>query len=435
MWLKIFNFIVTFFIVFSVFGQKDTTDYFADNHLRYADHTYKPNIHTPQLYKKGWILSDPIIKLNANEQLELAFDDFSEDVNTYSIRFVHCDENWQPSPISIADYQNGFDYEDLLDYSYSFNTLQPYIHFVYDFPNENIQLTKSGNYLLIIYQDHDEDNPVLTHRFYVTEDILVPDVSVKPTNLPLYQKTHQELEITVDATGLHGCNSPESQIHLQVTQNSRPYFLRKNFKPTFIKDKKLVYQYSDSLIFKGNNEFRYFDTKSIRYQSEFIQAIKYEAPLYHIYLYADESRLFKPYVFYKDLNGRFYPEVQEGRDNPVEADYVWVHFSLNYPTPLADGKVYLTGQMNNWELSPRTQIQYDYKKHQYTKDLLLKQGYYNYCYTFLKDSTARPDDYLFESSYYDTENDYSVFVYYKSSSEFYTRLVGIQTVNTAEKKP
>jgi len=430
MWLKIFNFIIGLLFVFTVSAQKDTTS----NTLHYTDFTYKQNLHTPQLYKKGWLLSAPVIKLNSDEQLHLAFDDFSEDVNTYSIRFVHCDQNWQPSPISIADYQDGFDYEDLVNYDYSFNTLQSYIHFTYDFPNENIQLTKSGNYLLIIYQNHDEDNLVLTRRFYITENTVMPKVTVKPTSLPMYNKTHQEMEITIDVSSLKGCYSPESQIYLQVTQNHRPYFLRKNFKPALIKDKLLIYRYSDSLIFKGNNEFRYFDTKSIRYQSEFIQAIKYQAPLYHIYLYADESRLFKPYVFYKDLNGRYYPEIQEGRDNPVEADYVWVHFSLNYPTPLTDGAVYITGQMNDWILSSQTKMTYDYNSHQYTKDLLLKQGYYNYCYTFLKDSTSCPDDYLFEDSYSDTENDYTVYVYYKSSSEFYIRLVGVQTVNTLQKQ-
>lgn len=429
MWLRTFNFLFVFFIAFSAFGQTVT-----ENSLQYTNYTYNSNIHTPQLYKKGWILSYPIIKLNSDEQLELAFDDFSDDVNTYSIRFIHCDENWKPSPISVADYQNGFGYEDLLDYSYSFNTLQPFIHFTYSFPNENIQLTKSGNYLLVIYKDHEEDSLVLTRQFYITEDILIPEAYVKPTNLPLYKKTHQELEIIIDASSLNGCNSPESQIHLQIIQNNRPYFLRKNFKPTFIKDKKLVYQYSDSLIFKGNNEFRYFDTKSIRYQSEFIQAIKFQAPLYHIYLYPDESHLFKPYIFIKDLNGKYFPEIQEGRDNPVEADYVWVHFSLKYSTPLADGNVYLTGQLTDWELSPRTEMSYNYETHRYRKDLLLKQGYYNYCYTFLKDSTYRPKDYLFEGSFYDTENDYLIFIYYRSSSEFFTRLVGVKTVNTAQTK-
>jgi len=428
MWLKIFSFLPVFLTIFLSLSGQTTTK----KEIHYSDYTYDPDIHTPLLYKKGWILSNPIIKLNGNEQLELSFDDFSDDINTFSIRFVHCDEHWSPSPISIADYQNGFDYDDLLYYEYSFNTLQSFTHFVYVFPNENIQFTKSGNYLLIVYKDHEEENLILTRRFYVTEDILIPDANVKPTNLPLYKKTHQELEITINAEYLKGCSSPESQIHLQITQNFRPYFLRTHFSPTFIKGKKLIYQYSDSLIFKGNNEFRYFDTKSIRYQSEFIKTIRYLAPLYHVYLYSDKSRLFKPYVYIKDLNGKYFPEIQEGKENSTEADYVWVHFSLEYPYPLADGNVYITGQMTDWVLSDNTKMTYDYNMHCYTKDLLLKQGYYNYCYTFLKNGNTSPDDYLFEGSYYDTENNYTIFVYYKSTSAFHTRLVGVKTINTAQ---
>lgn len=426
MLLKIFSFFSFFLFSYLSFAQDDNT---ADT-LMYSNHVYKKNIHTPQLYKKGWLLSYPVIRLNSGEELELIFDDFSKDVKNYSIRFIHCDENWNPSAISITDYQSGFDYQDLMDYAYSFNTLQAYIHFTYSFPNDNIQLTKSGNYLLIIYENHEEENLVLTRRFYITEDIAKVDATVKPTSLPLYKKTHQEMDITVNAGSIPNCSSPASQVFIHVTQNDRPQLMRKNIQPTFIKDKMLIYQYSDSLIFQGNNEFRYFDTKSIRYQSEFIQAIKFEAPLYNIYLYPDNSKLYKQYVYYKDINGKYYVEIQEGRDNPVEADYVWVHFTLNYMPPFADGDVYVTGEMTDWEISSRTKMTYNYDNHQYNLNLLLKQGYYNYTYTFVKKDKKVTDDYLLEGSYYDTENDYKIYVYYKNPGSFFTRLVAFEVINT-----
>jgi len=62
--------------------------------------------------------------------------------------------------------------------------------------------------------------------------------------------------------------------------------------------------------------------------------------------------------------------------------------------------------------------------------LLLKQGHYNYCYTFWKNGSARPDDMLIEGSYYETTNDYWVYVYYKNPTERYTRLMAVKKLRS-----
>jgi hypothetical protein len=62
--------------------------------------------------------------------------------------------------------------------------------------------------------------------------------------------------------------------------------------------------------------------------------------------------------------------------------------------------------------------------------MLLKQGWYNYEYVFLKKGETRGSATLFEGSHYETENDYFVLVYYRNPFERYDRVIGTAAANT-----
>ena len=61
-------------------------------------------IKTVQLYKEGWNLSYPIMKLNSNEKLALHFDLLSDQAESYYYTFIHCDKDWNKSDIFPDDY-------------------------------------------------------------------------------------------------------------------------------------------------------------------------------------------------------------------------------------------------------------------------------------------------------------------------------------------
>ena len=65
--------------------------------------------------------------------------------------------------------------------------------------------------------------------------------------------------------------------------------------------------------------------------------------------------------------------------------------------------------------------------------MLLKQGYYNYEYVFIKDGSRFPDDTYMEGSYYEAENDYVVYVYLTTNTSRYDRLIGYQMLNSIRK--
>ena len=138
--------------------------------LYFKDYNYNNCIKSSTLTNNENQLLDPIVKLNSNETIKLSFDDLGNELKYYMYTFIHCDSNWEKSDIIYNEYLDGF-YENYVeDYNYSFNTIQQYIHYELIFPNENVNFLKSGNYIILIYDEN--LNPVLTKRFIVYEDIL-----------------------------------------------------------------------------------------------------------------------------------------------------------------------------------------------------------------------------------------------------------------------
>jgi hypothetical protein len=207
-----------------------------------------------------------------------------------------------------------------------------------------------------------------------------------------------------------------------------------NLKPQFIKDNELIYNYEQENLFPAGNEFRWVDAKSIRFQTENVQRIEYIKPLYHYFLYPDEKRTFKRYFQWQDINGKFLVKNDFAKNSKIEADYVWVHFFLSYEAPIVDGNLYIAGNFNRWQYNTSNMMKYNYEKKGYELNLLLKQGYYDYAYAFLKDGTNVADFGLIEGNHFEADNDYYIMVYWKSPSNNYHRLAGIQAANNHRQK-
>ena len=125
---------------------------------------YVDGIASVQLLSSDDQLSEPVGTLG--ETFHISFDDLNLEIRHLKYTFIHCTHDWQPSQLNPIEYIEGFMEEDITQYDHSFNTIEPYMHYQADFPNENISFTKSGNYILFVYDDS-PDNPILTHRFMV----------------------------------------------------------------------------------------------------------------------------------------------------------------------------------------------------------------------------------------------------------------------------
>ena len=69
-----------------------------------------------------------------------------------------------------------------------------------------------------------------------------------------------------------------------------------------------------------------------------------------------------------------------------------VHFSLKQYPQLKDGSVYIFGKLTDWKFKDEFKMNYDTLNNKYYKEVLLKQGYYNYMYCVVKDGSKNKGD-------------------------------------------
>jgi Domain of unknown function (DUF5103) len=410
---------------------QDTSDYFNPGFLRYENYIYKESVHTVILERNNEPLSDALIVLNSGQQLHLQFDDLKQETSNYFYRFVQCDFNWQPSELHESDYTEGFFYEQIQNWKPSFNTYQVYYHYSTVFPTEQMRITKSGNYLLIVYDNNFPEIPVITWRFRVIESLVNVTANIHRATIGEKRNSHQEIDFSVNYSDLKIAN-PFSDIKIALQQNGRFDNCITNLKPLFLKDQEVEYNYEEENIFNGGNEFRNFDLRSVINTTPFVKSIKTDSStgLYLATIRREQSRSFERYSIIDDINGKYLIKIYDGRNDQTESDYVKAVFHLAYTEPRANGSFYVFGALTNWMFLPAARMVYSDVSQEYTTSLLVKQGYYNYHYVWVEDGKKTADETIIEGNHFETENDYSIIVYFRDPVTRYDRIVGFKKLNS-----
>ena len=397
----------------------------------FPDAIFSKSIKTVQFYKEGWEFSYPIIDLNDNKSLLLSFDDLAESPKNLNYVVVLCDADWMPSRLSYTDYLDGFYQNNISNYRNSFNTRISYVHYALKLPNENIKLKLPGNYIVLVYEN-DEDKPLFIKRFSAVDQQITIETNVKRPTLPRYQNNYQEVDFTI-FHGNYTIESPYQNIKTVIVKNNQWKFSITDLKPLFIRDNELIYNYEDKNLFPGGNEYRTFDIKSLKYQSANIQSIESKYDTYHVRLKPDKSRAKISYLSADDLNGKYLIQNQEGTEPDYDADYV--HVLLNFPmeAPLPNGDIFVYGAFSDFNCYDDYKMTYNIERNAYELDMLVKQGYYNYQYVYIPKNTEDVDERYFEGSFYETENNYVIYVYYRPFGSRYDKLIGVKVANSTRK--
>lgn len=237
-----------------------------------------------------------------------------------------------------------------------------------------------------------------------------------------YTRLKQQINLKVHTPDLFSAE-PERRLNVTIRQNGRWDNMFSGLKPTSIMMNELDYNYPDGIVFDGGNEFRNFDMKSYRYQSPQIRRIISDANGINVILHADAPRKGKPYETLQDLNGRRYIKARSDQRTDIEGEYAWVDFTLRHPK-IENADVYILGQLNDWHLDEKCKMRYNAQTKQYYGEMFLKQGYYNYNYVVVKRGESKGDITIIEGDYWNTFNDYSVYVYYREIVPEYDRLIG-----------
>jgi hypothetical protein len=397
-----------------------------------ADRVYDNKIRTVLLYKNGFAMSAPVMNMSTGEKLKLSFDVMDSDLKRFRYTIRHCEADWTTSAdLMIPEYIDGFQDDEIDDFAYSYNTKTIYTHYSLVFPTQNLRPKLSGNYIIIVYLD-DPSNVILTRRFMVVENTgLSVAGTVHGANNVTDRFTRQQLDFTVDYGGMT-INEPERELKIIITQNDRTDNELSGVMPRFSRGSTLDFTDEPQCIFDGGNEFRAFDTRSLLAQSERIKKIVTDVNRYDVYLLDDLPRPFKNYATDKDINGRMLIKNQDHATNSdIEADYAYVHFFLPFAAPLNNnGGMYILGAVTDWQVNDSSRMNYNYQRRGYEKTLFLKQGYYNYIYVFKDNKTGKTDASLIEGNHWETENEYTIWVYYHPVSAQYDRLIAVQDINS-----
>ncbi|MCJ8210080.1 DUF5103 domain-containing protein [Mucilaginibacter sp. RS28] len=393
----------------------------------YTDQTFQPQIKTVQFYNAAKENSLPVITLNSAEQLLLSFDDLSTNSRNFSYTIEHCDAAWNSSRISPTEYLQSFTEDRIMDYRYSVTTLKKYIHYELTLPNRNIAPKLPGNYVLKVYEDGDPNKIVLTQHFYVVSSRASIQAEVVPSANVALRQTNQKVNFQVDFAGM-AVQNPYSDIRVLVMQNGRYELGQMNTRPTFIRGSSLVYNDIAINDFPGGNEFRHFDIRSLRLNSEQIGRI-FRDTANTVLLLTDQKRGQDNYLFQYDNDGGFFILNQEGRDPKTDADYARVYFNLAASGSSADQEVYLVGKFNNYRTDAQSKMEYDATRGRYYYNALFKQGVYDYEYVMLN-SNHQPDISTTEGNHFETQNTYQILVYYRPPGARWEELIGFRQIST-----
>ncbi|MDC0177759.1 DUF5103 domain-containing protein [Polaribacter sp.] len=352
--------------------------------------------------------------------LELSFDDLEADNKDYQYKIEHMTHDWKSSQLSPSQYINGFEQNTIINRTNSFNTLQSYTHYSVNIPNINTDITKSGNYLLSVLNE--ADDVVFTRRFVLYERATTVSVSVSRSRNTKTLNSQQTVEFSINHPQIK-INSPNQEINVVVLKNSNWDEKITNLQPTFFKQNQLIYTYTNATNFWGGNEYFNFDSKFLRNTSLNIIKIQ-KKEVFHHYLYPFTHSPFRKYNYNPDINGQFVIRSLEAQDSKNEADYAMMHFSILVAAPFINKEVYVYGAFNNFKIVDENKLQYDPEQSAYLGNILLKQGFYNYAYATV-DHEGYIDRDEVNGTFYETENEYSVIVYYKPFGSFYDRVIGV----------
>ncbi len=408
--------------------------FFTSPLIAQVDKILDTTIQTVMIYPKGKPLALPVIGLNTQEELLIQFDDLSARYQQYYYKIELMDMHMQPVALNPFDYIRGLAQNNIRDYTISSIAQQAYYHYSFTFPNVASRPTKSGNYLLKVYRQGSSNELVFSKRFFVVEQEVPITASIQEPFEETISKSHQKIQLQLDVKKIQMLQ-PEL-LHVAVLQNTRFNDMLMSNAPSFIRGNQMEYNADRDFVFPAGKESRWLDLQNLRFKTDRIAAIQQLGYGSRIILKPDQSRTTLPYFTFRDLNGQFIISNTESIRSEDQNDYAQVLFTYlpKNGQPFQEKSLYLSGAITGNLLDAHAQMQWNNTNQQYEKWLNLKQGYYSYNYILRSNQSPNPlHDFMWtEGDHWETENSYTIFVYYRVAGSRYDQIIGYSSLNSTQ---
>ena len=365
----------------------------------------------------------PYLAFGGRQYIDIEWDEMSHDYKRYRYHIDHCDWDWNVTDdIFESDFLEGLNDQLIEDFEKSFNTTQIYTHYRLRVPSKEIRLRLSGNYRVLIYEEDEKDEPVLEARFciYEREAGIMAQISSN-TDID-FNDRHQQMTLSI-GYGALSIFDPERDLKVIVMQNRRWDSRVEGLVPNIRRANGIEFTHNRNLIFPAGNEYHRFEILDVHRTATGVDRIEWFEPYYHATLFP--AVVDHAYSYSEDQNGVYVVRSSDNYDDWTTAEYVVVHFFLETPR-LQGGDVYVSGWWSGQTFNPDCKMEYDDAHQYYHAAILLKQGYYSYEFV-QKDGLMQRT----MGSFFETENEYEVLVYYRQQGSRYDRLAGYSIMHNA----
>jgi hypothetical protein len=140
-------------------------------------------------------------------------------------------------------------------------------------------------------------------------------------------------------------------------------------------------------------------------------------------------------LYYSDYDGAYFTQTTESINPYFQTDYATVHFYFVPPdhSPWPDKELYVLGQFTGGGLNDSTKMVFNAGMGRYERSFLMKQGFYNYAYVTVDkaDPGGKASFEFTEGNHIETENTYTILVYYRAPGARADELVGLLTASSS----
>lgn len=386
-------------------------------------------VRSPQMIVNDEWSAPAVIRMGGDEVITFSFDEMSHVYHRYVCKITHRNADWTLSELNEIDFLDGLNAFPVEWSENSENTTTLYTHYEFTIPNDELTLKCSGNYRVEVFDEETSaETPIATFDFSVLEPLMSVRTMVSGDTERSFNEDEQQVSFIVDYSR---CNvqTPASEIIPVVYQNRRRDNAVYGVAPTYITGREAEYVHNEKLIFQAGNEYRRFELTDPNSPAMGVDEVVYTDTSYSALLYIDTPR--RSCSNERDENGRYFVHTLEGYGSTLEADYVNVHFTLNAPYR-SGGDYYLLGDLAQSYPSDENKLLYDYEECCYFTSRLLKLGVYNYMYVWVPAGSRQAMFDTVEGNFYNAENEYLVYIYYRAFGERYDRLLGLGNIKRKE---